>query len=130
MEVFHPEAAHHIEPAKPQNAFVKMWKKVGGGSLTFSIMVHAGILLAMFLIVVAKSVVEKQVDFLPGGGTAQGAAASADLQHKVQQKKRSSINKTVQVDLPILGDCATVLEQLIAAWGQRKAADLGDAWII
>ena len=37
---------------------------------------------------------------------------------------RSSINKTVQVDLPILGDCATVLEQLIAAWGQRKAADL------
>ncbi len=37
---------------------------------------------------------------------------------------RSSINKTVQVDLPILGDCATVLEQLIAAWGQRTAADL------
>ncbi|MFO1437361.1 MAG: prenyltransferase/squalene oxidase repeat-containing protein [Verrucomicrobiaceae bacterium] len=95
VEVFHPEAAHHIEPAKPQNAFVKMWKKVGGGSLTFSIMVHAGILLAMFLIVVAKSVVEKQVDFLPGGGTQQGQQASQDLQHKVQQKKRSTISKTV-----------------------------------
>jgi hypothetical protein len=94
-EVFHPEATHHIEPAKPQNAFVKMWKKVGGGSLTFSIMVHAGILLAMFLIVVAKSVVEKQVDFLPGGGTQQGQQASQDLQHKVQQKKRSTISKTV-----------------------------------
>ena len=38
---------------------------------------------------------DKQVDFLPGGGTAQGAKASADLQHKVQQKKRSSINKTM-----------------------------------
>ncbi|MEP7221199.1 MAG: biosynthetic-type acetolactate synthase large subunit [Novosphingobium sp.] len=40
---------------------------------------------------------------------------------------RSSINKTVRVDLPIVGDCATVLEQLIAAWGSRKAQDLS-AW--
>ena len=37
---------------------------------------------------------------------------------------RSSINKTVAVDLPIVGDCAKVLEQLIAAWGSRKPADL------
>ncbi len=37
---------------------------------------------------------------------------------------RSSINKTVQVDLPIVGDCAAVLEQLIEAWGSRRAADL------
>ncbi len=37
---------------------------------------------------------------------------------------RSSINKVVAVDLGIVGDCATVLEQLIAAWGKRKAQDL------
>jgi acetolactate synthase-1/2/3 large subunit len=37
---------------------------------------------------------------------------------------RSSINKTVRVDLPIVGDCATVLEQLLAAWGSRKPQDL------
>ncbi|OCC25072.1 acetolactate synthase, large subunit, biosynthetic type [Croceicoccus estronivorus] len=37
---------------------------------------------------------------------------------------RSSINKTVQVDLPVIGDCAAVLEQLIDAWGKRKGADL------
>lgn len=37
---------------------------------------------------------------------------------------RSSFNKTVPVDLPILGDCATVLEQLLDAWGDRKAQDL------
>ena len=36
---------------------------------------------------------------------------------------RSSINKVVPVDLPILGDCALVLEQLIAAWGNRKPQD-------
>jgi acetolactate synthase I/II/III large subunit len=41
---------------------------------------------------------------------------------------RASINKVIQVDLPIVGDCATVLEQLISAWGtHRKAADLS-AW--
>ena len=37
---------------------------------------------------------------------------------------RSSINKTVRVDLPIIGDCARVLEQLIGAWKTRKAQDL------
>lgn len=39
---------------------------------------------------------------------------------------RSSINKTVHVDLPIVGDCANILEQLIACWGDRKSRDLGD----
>jgi acetolactate synthase-1/2/3 large subunit len=37
---------------------------------------------------------------------------------------RASVNKTVAVDLPIIGDCARVLEQLIAAWGDRKPQDL------
>ncbi|MBU6266630.1 MAG: biosynthetic-type acetolactate synthase large subunit, partial [Sphingomonadales bacterium] len=37
---------------------------------------------------------------------------------------RASINKIVPVDLGIVGDCATVLDQLIAAWGNRKANDL------
>ncbi len=37
---------------------------------------------------------------------------------------RASINKTVPVDLPIVGDCARVLDQLIAEWGDRKPADL------
>ncbi|MBW8784213.1 MAG: biosynthetic-type acetolactate synthase large subunit [Novosphingobium sp.] len=37
---------------------------------------------------------------------------------------RASINKTVPVDLPIVGDCARVLGQLIDAWGERPAPDL------
>ncbi len=37
---------------------------------------------------------------------------------------RSSINKTVAVDLPIIGDCARVLHQLIEGWGSRRAQDL------
>src|SRR5438045_373776 len=33
----------------------------------------------------------------------------------------SQINKNVRVDVPIVGDCAVVLEALIAAWQQNKA---------
>jgi acetolactate synthase I/II/III large subunit len=33
----------------------------------------------------------------------------------------SQINKNVHVDVPIVGDCAAVLEALIAAWKQNKA---------
>ena len=40
---------------------------------------------------------------------------------------RASINKTVPVDLPIIGDCGDVLAQLIAAWGNRQPQDLS-AW--
>lgn len=39
---------------------------------------------------------------------------------------RSSINKTVPVDLAILGDCTHVLRQLTTAWGTRKPRDLGE----
>ena len=39
---------------------------------------------------------------------------------------RASINKVIAVDLPIIGDCATVLEQMIAIWGDRKPQDLSD----
>lgn len=39
---------------------------------------------------------------------------------------RASINKTVPVDLGIVGDCATVLQQIIDAWGDRRPQDLGE----
>jgi acetolactate synthase I/II/III large subunit len=39
---------------------------------------------------------------------------------------RASIAKIVPVDLGIVGDCATVLDQLLAAWGGRKPANLGE----
>jgi len=39
---------------------------------------------------------------------------------------RSSINKVIPVELGIVGDCATVLEQLVEAWGKRKPADISE----
>src|SRR4030088_1084097 len=42
----------------------------------------------------------------------------------------SSINKNVRVDVPIIGDAASVLEDLIAVWKaeKRKAANLAGWW--
>ena len=94
-EIFHPEAATHFDEVKPPHPFVKLWKKVGGGSLTLSLAIHAGIILIAGIIVVSSQMIEKEVDFLPGGGTAQGAAASADMKHQVQQKKRTTLNKSM-----------------------------------
>ncbi|WP_336963360.1 acetolactate synthase 3 large subunit [Sphingobium aquiterrae] len=43
---------------------------------------------------------------------------------------RSSMNKTVEVDLPILADVGSAMEDMIALWKQRghKAADLSEWW--
>ncbi|WP_395736607.1 prenyltransferase/squalene oxidase repeat-containing protein [Prosthecobacter sp.] len=94
-EVYHPPALTHIETGPPPNKFVQMWRKAGASSLLLSILIHAGLGVLALFIVFQTGVMDKQVDFLPGGGTAQGAKASADLQHKVQQKKRSTINKAM-----------------------------------
>ncbi|MEW9853914.1 biosynthetic-type acetolactate synthase large subunit [Novosphingobium sp. M1R2S20] len=40
---------------------------------------------------------------------------------------RSSINKTVAVDLPLVGDCARILDQILTEWGSRKGRDMS-AW--
>ncbi|MEN3939737.1 prenyltransferase/squalene oxidase repeat-containing protein [Prosthecobacter sp. SYSU 5D2] len=94
-EVFHPPALNYFEPPKRPNAIIEAWRKVGGGSLALSIAIHVGILVVGGAIVVSSQMIQKQVDFLPGGGTQQGAQASAEMQHKVQQKKRTSLNKSM-----------------------------------
>jgi len=92
--VYVPEALTHIEEAKPRNAFVRTWQKIGGASLTLSLVIHAGLIILAGLIVFTVQTAQKQVDFLPGGGTSQGAQASADMEHKVKNKKRRSISKS------------------------------------
>jgi len=94
VEEFHPAPVHDFGPPPRRNAFVELWRKAGGGSLSLSLAIHAGVLLVAGLVVFTSTQTIKNVDFLPGGGTAQGAQASQDLQHKVQQKRRSTIAKT------------------------------------
>ncbi|MDB6136960.1 MAG: hypothetical protein JWO94_32, partial [Verrucomicrobiaceae bacterium] len=93
-DLYHPPAAHDFGPPPRMNPFMRWWKTVGGGSLTLSIAVHVGILVVAGLIVFTTQSVTKNVDFLPGGGTNQGAQASQDLQHQVQKKHQKSISKT------------------------------------
>lgn len=70
------------------------WEVWGGRSLAMSLGIHAFLILSGAWIVVSQ-VREKQVDFLSGGGSKQGAEASQDLQHKVQRKKNPWLTKPV-----------------------------------
>ena len=70
---------------------------MGGGSLTFSILVHAAIFIIAGFIIFTSTIQTKNVDFLPGGGTAQGAKASQDMQQKVQNKRRHTLNKSTPI---------------------------------
>ena len=81
-------------PQRQPNGFVRLWRAIGGGSLTLSILIHAGLLVLAGFVVLASQVFDKQVDFLPGGGTQQGAEASAELAHKVQMKRQQKLQKT------------------------------------
>lgn len=85
----------HIETCtgRRPNRFILAWKKIGAGSLAFSLAVHAGLIVIAGIIVFTQVVSEKQVDFLPGGGTQQGKEASREVAHQVQQKKRTKLNK-------------------------------------
>ena len=73
---------------------VKYWRKVGGGSLALSLLIHVGILIGAYFLV-ETIVMEKKVDFLPGGGSKAGQEASKAMAQKIQHKKRNPLNKSV-----------------------------------
>lgn len=91
---FIPPSSVTHRPVRQRSRFVQMWQKIGGGSLMLSILIHGGILMVAGLIVFTAALQDKAVDFLPGGGTQQGAEANAALSHKIQQKKRQQLNKS------------------------------------
>lgn len=94
MEAPQEQQFHTPVACRRPNRLVRLWRSVGGGSLTLSILIHAGLLALAGFLVLATQTFDKQVDFLPGGGTQQGAEASADLQHKVQMKRQENVHKT------------------------------------
>ena len=72
------------------------WRKVGGGSLALSLLIHVGILVAAYFMVQTITQ-ESKVDFLPGGGSKAGQDAQSALNQQVQTKKRTNLNKSVPV---------------------------------
>jgi hypothetical protein len=87
-----PPDAH----APTQDSWRERWDKWGGRSLALSIGVHVLLLIAGALIVVHQ-VMDRQVDFLPGGGSVQGAQAEQALQHKIQQKKNPWLKQSMPI---------------------------------
>mgnify|MGYP002737494977 CR=1 FL=1 len=89
----------YYEPIKIQEQPRKrygIWAKLGGGALTFAVLVHV-VLMIIGAIWIFQRIYEpeKKIDFLPGGGSAGGGERSA--QTKVQQKKRAQITPTTNV---------------------------------
>lgn len=78
------------EPLDPEEAKKQRWQKladkIGLKTLGMSFGVHLFLLLIAAFIGVSQ-VMDNQVDFLPGGSSAQSQAAAAELTHKIQTKK-------------------------------------------
>ena len=55
------------EPLQRTNRFMRLWRSIGGGSLTLSILFHVGLLVLAGFVVLASQGLDQQVDFLPGG---------------------------------------------------------------
>lgn len=78
------------EPEDPDMARKTRWRKlaekIGVSSLGLSVGVHLFLLLIAAFVGVTQ-VMERQVDFLPGGSSPQSEAAAENLAQKIQQKK-------------------------------------------
>jgi hypothetical protein len=78
------------EPLDPEQAKKQRWQKladkIGLRTLGMSFGVHLFLLLIAAFVGVSQ-VMDRQVDFLPGGSSAQSQAAAAELTHKIQTKK-------------------------------------------
>jgi len=94
--IIHPIVLPQDTASPPAHSWRERWDKWGGRSLALSIGIHALLLIAGALIVVHQ-VMDKQVDFLPGGGSVQGAQAEQALQHKIQQKKTPWLKQSVPI---------------------------------
>lgn len=101
-----PEPKH--EPTFKEK-MAAMWAAMGGRYLTFSILLHVGLLLIAGFIVFT-TVSDPDIDFIPGGGTQQGERASQELQNTVQKKRmpwaqkvplqRLAVNSNSALQLP------------------------------
>ncbi len=77
------------------NAFVGAWKKIGGGSLVLSVLIHVALVAVAGLIVRQVVTSDPAVDFLPGGGSKAGQEASSELAHRVQMKRQHLLKKSM-----------------------------------
>lgn len=90
-----PQALTHLHSVRPPGRWLEAWRRLGGGSLTLSLAIHAMMLTLAGALVITSQVMQQQVDFLPGSDTKAGAEASAELQHQIKAKNQRSISKSM-----------------------------------
>lgn len=108
----------HQAPLPPPtgNRLREAWQRIGGGSLTLSLAVHAAIIFLAGVIVMTSRVMQPEVDFLPTGGTAAGADATAEHEYQVQRKKRSTLTHQASMRrIGIEGPGEVLIDDLPAA---------------
>src|SRR6218665_3357579 len=84
------------QPNHPTRTRAGFWHRLGGGSLTISLLVH-GAIIALGIILVVQVIPpepEKQVDFKPSGGGG-GAPASNSLSRKQNATMKKSALRVV-----------------------------------
>lgn len=120
-------------PAPKKRRF-RFWSQLGGGALTFAILVHV-IVLAIGGIWIFQRIYEpeKKVDFMPGGG---GGDRGADV--KVNQKRQAQITPSTNVkrvfaegaqsnfSIPDTGDNFGEMSSLSSLAGGGMPGGLGD----
>lgn len=89
------EEKHHEEqpPLTPKEKLRAYWLMIGGQSLAISVLFHLAVV-TVAAFIVFKNVSQQHVDFLPGGGTAQGEAAERSLAETVKQRRTPWLRKT------------------------------------
>lgn len=92
IKVFLHEGTEIAGPLTPREKFQQFWEKIGGRSLTLSVAIHVVILIIAGFIVFNYAQNER-VDFMPGGGTRQGDAASQALEQTVTRKRTPWMNR-------------------------------------
>ena len=87
----HPHLEQHYIEHEEVSAWQRYWRKVGGGSLSFAILIHLGILIVgMFWVFSTIIEPDKKVDFLPGGGGG-GGGGQRGPQYEVKKKRMATI---------------------------------------
>ena len=78
----------------------QLWRKIGGGSLLFSLAIHSALLLGMALVLIQSDLFREEVDFIPAGPSATARQASEELKAKITQRRQKTLApKTSQTHL-------------------------------
>lgn len=94
------------EAVGPVSPFARYWEKVGGGSFTFSVLLHAAfVVIAIFIIWSTNSDEPEspEVDFLSGGG---GGTDGNTQIHKQMQKMMMNRAPAVKISSAVAGNIA------------------------